>query len=484
MRMDVFVVAFGLVVGCGRDVSWDTEPPEAVGVVASAAVATCGNGIVEQDELCDGGGAVACTGLSALYTGGQTVCASTCRGYEVARDCRVRPGVLVETIRPALRDASRWAGAKCNDGTSFAFNFSPSPTGSKVWVINLGGGGYCDGTTSACANRGVLLTSKGEPADRALETRAGSGILSRDPEENPTFADANQVSAHYCSSDLWTGTNPTPQPVDGGLRLRFNGRLNVRALLEVLRRDYGLDDRNNALKVVWTGSSAGGNGAQNNADQLARALPRAQAARRLWVISSAGWMPLNWTNPDYTQSGMGMPDPVVSAQLATLYQAEFSPECRALARAAGRQESDCFAGLPTVASLHLPVARGGLGLRTLAATNRRDPVYTTHHGLTDLSAKTNAALQEWDDLMAREMRDSGVRWLFAPSDDPRVGSQLHGVYGSWRLPFKPFNAANDVCDDLPAYTVPDFREMVTRFFEDPSPDTSRLKVCFNGEWLP
>jgi O-palmitoleoyl-L-serine hydrolase len=271
--------------------------------------------------------------------------------------------------------------------------------------------------------------------------------------------------------------------VDGGQPLYFSGRLNARAMLDILRRDYGLDDRDPAVKIIWTGQSAGGQGAQNNADQLARAMPKARAAQRLWVIANAGWMPLNWNNPQYTQGGLGDPDTVVSERLATLYQAEFSPECRALAQAAGRPASACFAGMPMVASIHRPVSKGGLGLRLLAATNRRDPVYTGHHGLTDTRAQTNAAMQEWDDLMAEEMRGSGVRWLFAPSDDPRVGAnKLHGFYDGWQVPFKAYEPAQDVCD-VP-YTVTDYREMVTRFFEDPTPDTSRLKVCFNGEWLP
>ncbi len=82
-----------------------------------------------------------------------------------------------------------------------------------------------------------------------------------------------------------------------------------------------------------------------------------------------------------------------------------------------------------------------------------------------------------------EMLESGVRWLFAPADDPRVGSnKLHGLYEWWQVPFKPYDPANDGCDK--PYTVTNYRDMVTLFFEDPTPATSRLKVCFNGEWLP
>jgi O-palmitoleoyl-L-serine hydrolase len=469
-----------LLVGCGGG----DRLSEGEGQASSALAATCGNGVVEDGELCDGP-AVACTSLSALYTAGQTVCASNCQGYETARDCTRKTGALVETVRPGLRDPQRWGGAKCNDGSEFAFKFSPSPTGSKVWILNTQGGGYCDGVTNPCADRGPHLTSKGLPLDRTVNTNplSGSGILSRDPAENPTFANANQASGHYCSSDLWTGTNPTPQLVDDNRKLYFTGRLNARAMLEILRRDYGLDDRDPEVKIIWTGQSAGGQGAQNNADQLARTMPQARAAQRLWIISNAGWMPLNWNDPAYTQGGVGDPDPVVTERLATLYRAEFSPECRALARAAGRPASACFAGLPAMAAIHRPVSKGGLGLRLLAATNRRDPVYTGHHGLKDSSAQTNAAMQAWDDLMAQEMGDSGVRWLFAPSDDPRVGSTpLHGIYDWWQVPFKAYNPANDVCDA--PYTVANYRDMVTRFFEDSAPATSRLKVCFNGEWLP
>ncbi|WP_434385443.1 pectin acetylesterase-family hydrolase [Melittangium boletus] len=487
MRWTSWLAVGVFAVGCGgAGEPWPgAESGGDVAGVTAAATATCGNGVVEAGELCDGAAVVSCSSLSGLYTAGQTRCASTCQGYEVARDCTRRAGLLTELVRPAVRDAQRWGDARCNDGTSFAFKFSPSPTGSKVWVINTVGGGYCDGKTAPCGDRDRKLTSGFLPADRHVTEGAlgGSAILSRDPEENPTFAQANQVSGHYCSSDLWTGTQTTRRPVDGNLNLYFAGRLNARAMLDILRRDYGLDDRDPEVKVVFTGQSAGGQGAQNNADQLARSMPRAWAGQRLWILPVAGWMTLDWNDPNYTQGGLGDPDPVVSESLLSLYQAEFSPECRALAQANGRSGAACFSGLPAVAALHLPRARGGLGLRVLAASNRRDPAYTSHHGLTDTSAQTNAAMQAWDDLMTREMRESGVRWLFAPSDDPRVGTTpLHGVYEYWRVPFKTYSAANDACG-VP-YTVRDFRELVTRFFEDPSPDTSRLKVCFNGEWLP
>ena len=477
------VVVFAM--GCGGGSAGpEVDVPEAPPQVEAAALATCGNGVVEEGELCDGTASVACTSLSALYTAGQTVCASNCQGYEVVRDCTRKTGTAVEIVRPGLRDAGRWGSAKCNDGSPFAFKFSPSPTGSKTWVLNTEGGGYCDGRTAPCSNRGRALTSGFLGPDRSLEAPAvsPSPILSRDPEENPTFANANQVNAHYCSSDLWTGTRTTTQEVDGQLQLYFSGRLNARAMLELLRRDYGLDDRDPDVKVVWTGQSAGGQGAQNSADLLARALPNARAGRRLYIISVAGWMPLDWNNPLYTQGGLGEPDPVVSERLLTLYQSEFSAECRALAQSAGRPASACFSGLPIMASIHLPRARGGLGLRLLATTNRRDAVYTKQHGLSDTSAQTSAALQDWEDLLGKEMRDSGVRWLFAPADDARVGGKLHGLYEWWRVPFKTYAAANDVCKE--PYSVPDLRDMVTRFFEDPSPDTSHLRVCFNGEWLP
>lgn len=485
MRWHPFVVSVVVMMACGgKDGAPENEASGELARVASAVTATCGNGLVEEGELCDGTAQVTCGSLSALYTAGKTVCASNCQGYEVARDCTRKTGIISETIRPALRNASRWGDAKCNDGSSFTFKFSPSPTGSKVWIINTEGGGYCDGYTNICADRGSWLSSNSLDPDRTLSATSagGSNILSRDPNENPTFANANQASGHYCSSDLWSGTNTVPQPVDNGLKLLFSGRLNARAMLEILRRDYGLDDRDPTLKIIWTGQSAGGQGAQNNADQLARAMPKARADRRLWIISSAGWMPLNWNNPSYTQGGKGDPDTVVSERLSTLYKAEFSPECRALAQANGRPASACFSGMAAMAAIHLPQSRGGLGLRLMAATNRRDAVYTSHHGLTDSSAQTHAALQQWDDLMAKEMRDSGIRWLFAPSDDPRMGTKLHGIYDWWQVPFKGYDAANDVCDD--PYTAADYRGMVTRFFEDTAPDTSHLRVCFNGEWLP
>lgn len=89
MRWYPFVAVVGFMVGCtGGDAPPEGEGPGAMARVAASTTATCGNGIVEEGELCDSSTPVACTALSALYTAGQTVCASNCQSDE--RDARVR----------------------------------------------------------------------------------------------------------------------------------------------------------------------------------------------------------------------------------------------------------------------------------------------------------------------------------------------------------------------------------------------------------
>ena len=44
-------------------------------------IAICGDGVIENDEICEGGDTIQCTDLDASYVGGTAACNSTCSGY-------------------------------------------------------------------------------------------------------------------------------------------------------------------------------------------------------------------------------------------------------------------------------------------------------------------------------------------------------------------------------------------------------------------
>jgi hypothetical protein len=200
-------------------------------------------------------------------------------------------------VRPADRDQSRWASARCSDGSPFSFQVRLSQTGtSNIWVILLEGGGGCDDARVSCANRQLgLITSKGSDRDYSpafLVSLPGTpqratGVLSLDPVANPVFSDANHVIAQHCSSDNFSGASSDLIPnsgsidnVDGGgdggpgPGWYFSRRLNIQAMFEILAQRYGLNDGNPNTKVLFIGQSAGGEGVLANAAQLGNVLPQ------------------------------------------------------------------------------------------------------------------------------------------------------------------------------------------------------------------
>jgi len=190
-------------------------------------------------------------------------------------------------VKPGEREA-RWAKARCNDGTPFAYTYRPGT--SDTWVVHLSGGAFCDESRSMCSDRKPRLITTRPEADGAPATPVKSqGVLSPRPGVNPTFADAHHVDAHYCSSDLWLGTSEARQPnsadPDGWY---FSGRLHVAALIEALPALHGLDPATD--KVLLVGTSAGGAGLVGNLDQFAEAWPAMVGGGRMKAVVDGAWV--------------------------------------------------------------------------------------------------------------------------------------------------------------------------------------------------
>ena len=173
--------------------------------------------------------------------------------------------------------------AVCNDGSPAIYYFRKgSGEGSRNWVIFLSGGGFCY-SVDHCDDRKIsspeLMTSIGKPA-----TLNANGILSDSPAENPDFYNANHVAVPYCSSDLWSGNREKSQSTGGH---EFRGWRIVRELMKDFKNGVVNADIDDARKIVFTGTSAGGVGVMVHADWLSSQFPSADVRG----INDAGWIP-------------------------------------------------------------------------------------------------------------------------------------------------------------------------------------------------
>jgi len=363
-------------------------------------VAACGNGSGHDGNLCDQGAPTACAELGGTWNDGMACRADRGR-WDVSACVRIDP-TRWETVEPAIRD-SRWATARCNDGTPFDFQVQLAPQPSKLWVIHLAGGGMCDDLGKPCSARERELMTTSLQIDRELSAMPGVGILSRDATSNPTFAAANHVRATYCSSDFWAGatTNRRPSSGDPVAGWYFAGHANVTALLAVIAERYGLDDSDPETEVLFAGSSAGGLGAHFNAAVIEAALPASAARRRVRLLIDAGWM-FDWIDPDpappdFLLGAATVRDAALWQHARTFWGATFDPTCEA----AVVEPSTCLFGpvwYPHLAA-RLPV---------LIQQSSIDAAFTSAHGI---DATQPVALAAWQ----RQAEDSlvDVSWLFS-----------------------------------------------------------------------
>lgn len=449
----------------------DAGSPDVVSPVDGGRPLACGDGKLDDDELCDGD-TVACSSLGAVWGGGQATCRSDCSGYDVTA-CAAS-GQRAEVVYPAKR-MERFADAKCNDGTPFDFEISPSPSGSHKWIIYFQGGGFCDGTYGKCTGRVAALTSStGMGEDRAVSTVLddGKNFFSRDPAVNPELFDATIVRAHYCSSDLWTGTNATPQPIKakGGVEpWVFMGHRNATAVIDVLRRNYGLDDA--TADILFAGGSAGGFGASQNLDQLVDRMPRAAASTRIAFMASSFWNAGTWNDAQYTMFGSGKADMVVTTDIMATFKGVANSRCVPIAAGQGLPVSACLSG-PLVYPAIVKPPPVGLGIRAFVGQNRTDQLYMGQHMLPlesdTLTPQERAARDAWKTQMTTSME--GVLWLYAPADPNRAGEEnLHGIFN---------DAALWTYDTGGGVTM---KSMVSAFWKSRAPGAPGQRVLLEGE---
>lgn len=390
---------------------FDAGPDAAVD---DAGAASCGDGVVAGDELCDGP-TVDCATLSPRWIGGRAACRRACDGYDVSA-CEPSPDRFWELVRPSERD-DRWAAARCNDGTGFDLLYRPGAPGTSVWVIWLQGGGWGDDLAFPTAERPPLLTSATEVADgaRAPVPAIEHGIFGA-AALNPDFADAHHVYAHYCSSDLWSGQGTARRPVDGVPEgFYFAGRHNVRAVFEILRQRYGLDDGDDALRVLFGGESAGNVGSAQNVDTAAAQLPRAAADGRLRYLGDGAWLvPPPEDAPELFWGASPYGDVELFDRAIEYWDAAPLSTCPSPAR------GECYLGrgwYPGIVALGIPLAvdmsnmdEVVLGLRGICTEGCGAPGRVCFEACTSLDAAGYAA---WRAMHRDDWTAAGVEWLFA-----------------------------------------------------------------------
>jgi len=173
----------------------------------------------------------------------------------------------------------------CNDGTPGGFYWhNGTDSGLHRFHIHLSGGFWCWDDES-CDERWnypvfgrAFMSSEGMPKRMPF-----GGIFSRDPGENPEWANVNTAIGAYCSSDSWSG-NRTKEESGSW---EFQGRNNVLAMMGTLLTHYSLGD---ATHVLISGCSAGGMGVIANVDWmrewLLEELPNVQ---QIVATVDAGW---------------------------------------------------------------------------------------------------------------------------------------------------------------------------------------------------
>jgi hypothetical protein len=171
--------------------------------------------------------------------------------------------------------------SKCGNGQPTGLGVNLTDRSSDVVVFLQGGGACWDTNTCFVLNSAVNVATGYGAARFEVEPTLGSAPFDREDPENP-FKDASYVFVPYCTGDLFSGDNVQAYPVLGGTReVHHVGAANMRLFLDRLSETF-----TGERKILLTGSSAGGYGAQLSYHAFAEAFPDAE----LHVLSDSGQM--------------------------------------------------------------------------------------------------------------------------------------------------------------------------------------------------
>ncbi|KAJ7950328.1 Pectin acetylesterase [Quillaja saponaria] len=170
-----------------------------------------------------------------------------------------------EVVGLTLLRNAKDRGALCLDGSLPGYHFQKGfGSGSNNWLLHIEGGGWCN-TLSSCSLR--KMTALGSSKHMENQVRF-SGILSRDPLQNPDFFNWNKVKIRYCDGASFAG-HPESE-IKKGSRLFFRGQLIWETLMDELL-SIGLSS---AKQALLSGCSAGGLATLIHCDDFRELLPR------------------------------------------------------------------------------------------------------------------------------------------------------------------------------------------------------------------
>ena len=176
----------------------------------------------------------------------------------------------------------------CNDGSPAVFYIRPATVGGgheNDWLIWLEGGASC-ASPESCADRWCGVNQQATYGAAKMSSRwshlaiKGNGIFKQGGTgEQSNFEDFNQVVTYYCSSDNYVGRHSLdiePGATHPGYRIAFNGQAILLGILERLRQGVVSDDTlaelppiDSNARILFTGTSGGGEGAIFNIDRVA-----------------------------------------------------------------------------------------------------------------------------------------------------------------------------------------------------------------------
>nr|GMC91840.1 pectin acetylesterase 5-like [Ipomoea batatas] len=162
--------------------------------------------------------------------------------------------------------------AFCLDGSVPGYHFQQGfGSGSDNWLLHIEGGGWCNSIES-CSSRATAALGSSKMMEHEV---LFSGIMSREPSQNPDFFNWNKVKIRYCDGASFAG-NPESE-LKNGTKLFFRGQLIWEALMDEFL-SIGLSK---AKKAFLTGCSAGGLAALIHCDNFREILPKNTDAKCL-----------------------------------------------------------------------------------------------------------------------------------------------------------------------------------------------------------
>ena len=166
-------------------------------------------------------------------------------------------------------------GMICGNGADTGVGVNPGEDATKVVVVVQGGGACWDTASCYVLKTATHVESGWGPAQLESEARTldASPFFDRSAEDNP-WSDATFVLVPYCTGDLHAGRSEGRyDPLKPDRILHHHGDANMAAVSDLLAEQVGDAER------AWVlGFSAGGYGAQLQADRFRDAFPDADLA--------------------------------------------------------------------------------------------------------------------------------------------------------------------------------------------------------------